>query len=102
MTLVSGLAAVAASVGVVVAILAAHYRCYDDCLETATFWGRDQDAWEWTLQLVIALTGWACAITSVVLATRRRSLGAVLCLIAGCIAFAIWWALLHHARFAGF
>jgi hypothetical protein len=89
-----------AAAGLAVAVVERKYTCYQSCFPQDTHmrdWQYREDAWQWDLQLGLALFGFMCAVMAVGLLLKDRAVPATVSIVLSVISFAAWWSVLATA-----
>lgn len=89
-----------AGAGLSVAVVERKYTCYHSCypLDTSSrSWQYREDAWQWDLQLGLAILGFMFAVMAVGLVLKERSTAAGVCIGIAVGCFAAWWSVLATA-----
>lgn len=89
-----------AAAGLAVAVVERKYTCYRSCFPEDTHrreWQYRENAWQWDLQLGLAVLGFMLAVMAVGLLLKERATAATVCIVLSVLFFAAWWSVLATA-----
>lgn len=89
-----------AAAGLAVAVVERKYTCYQSCYPQDTHlrdWQYREDAWQWDVQLALAVLGFMCAVMAVGLLLKERATAATVSILLAVLFYAAWWSVLATA-----
>lgn len=89
-----------AAAGLAVAVVERKYTCYRSCFPADTRrrdWQYREDAWQWDLQLALAVLGFMLAVMAVGFVLREHATAGAVSIVLSVLFYAAWWSVLATA-----